>query len=93
MPAPKKNDPDKADEQTLAGAPLNAAQPVAGEESEAPTKPGKLSAKALRDARFIGGAWVDANGRPYTDAETRQIHQARDAEALAERQKALLGGG
>lgn len=88
MPSNKKNDPDKADEQQVA---LNAAQPVVAE--EAPAKPGKLSAKALRDARFLGGAWVDANGRAYTDVETRQIHQARDAEALAERQRALLGGG
>ena len=73
MPAPKKTDPDKADEQA------------------APVTPAKLSAARLRDARFIGGAWVDADGAPFTPAETRRIHQARDAEAMAARLKQLGG--
>jgi len=79
MPANnKKVDPDKADEQR----------------QEVPVvKSGKLSAARIRDARFLGGVWVDADGRPYDAADVRQIHQARDKEALEERQRALLGGG
>jgi hypothetical protein len=75
---PRKADPDKAEEQS---------------EVVRVDAPGKLSAARLRDARFIGGAWVDVDGRPFSPIETRQIHQARDAEALAAKQRALLGGG
>ncbi len=54
---------------------------------EAPARP----ASRIDGARFLGGAWVAADGTPLTAPEAQQAHRAMDQKAAAARDAALLG--
>lgn len=48
-------------------------------------------ASRIDGARFLGGAWVAADGTPLTAPEAQQAHRAMDHKAAAARDAALLG--
>lgn len=68
---------------------------------EAPAKPGTFPAmpfeaparhaNRIDGARFIGGAWVAADGTPLTAPEAQQAHRAMDRKAAEARAAAILG--
>ena len=69
---------------------------------EAPAKPGAVSmpfeapapvrhANRIDGARFIGGAWLAADGTPLTAPEAQQAHRAMDRKAAEARAAAILG--
>lgn len=45
----------------------------------------------IAGARFLGGAWIAADGTPLTDAEAQQAHRAMDAKAAAAAERVRLG--
>lgn len=58
----------------------------ADEAPAAPVKPSRIDG-----ARFIGGAWLDADGVPLTAPEAQQAHRAADRKAADARAAAILG--
>lgn len=53
---------------------------------EAPATPNRIDG-----ARFIGGAWLAADGTPLTAPEAQQAHRAADRKAAEARAAAILG--
>lgn len=82
MPA-RKTDVDHADE-----APAKSGMfPAMPFEAPAPVR----HANRIDGARFIGGAWLAADGTPLTAPEAQQAHRAMDRKAADARAAAILG--